>query len=68
MDLQLRDKVIIVTDGARGIGEGIVNVLAKEDAIPVIVGHTEADNIELVEVSKSKRKTSFPGGSGTYGS
>ena len=33
MDLQLKDKVIIVTGGARGIGEGIVKVLAKEGAI-----------------------------------
>ena len=28
MDLQLKDKVIIVTGGAKGIGEGIVKVLA----------------------------------------
>jgi L-fucose dehydrogenase len=28
MDLQLKDKVIIVTGGAKGIGEGIVRVLA----------------------------------------
>ena len=29
MDLQLQDKVIIVTGGAKGIGEGIVQVLAR---------------------------------------
>ena len=28
MDLNLKDKVIIVTGGAKGIGEGIVKVLA----------------------------------------
>ncbi len=28
MDLQLKNKVIIVTGGAKGIGEGIVKVLA----------------------------------------
>ena len=44
MDLQLQDKVIIVTGGAKGIGEGIVQVLAGEGAIPVIVGRNEADN------------------------
>ncbi len=44
MDLQLKDKVIIVTGGAKGIGEGIVRVLAAEGAIPVIVGRSEEDN------------------------
>ncbi len=44
MDLQLNDKVIIVTGGAKGIGEGIVKLLAKEGAVPVIIGRSEADN------------------------
>jgi L-fucose dehydrogenase len=49
MDLQLKDKIIIVTGGAKGIGEGIVRLLAKEGAWPVIVGRSEADNKKLVE-------------------
>nr|WP_068892497.1 SDR family oxidoreductase [Pedobacter panaciterrae] len=49
MDLQLKDKVIIVTGGAKGIGEGIVRVLAKEGAIPVIIGRNEADNLKVVD-------------------
>lgn len=49
MDLQLKDKVIIVTGGAKGIGEGIVRVLAVEGAIPVIVGRNEADNKKLAD-------------------
>ncbi|MBD0254612.1 MAG: SDR family oxidoreductase [Cytophagales bacterium] len=54
MDLQLRDKVIIVTGGAKGIGEGIVRVLAAEGAIPVIVGRNEDDNRQAVaEVEKA---------------
>ncbi len=48
MDLQLKDKVIIVTGGAKGIGEGITKVLASEGAIPVIVGHNEEDNLKTV--------------------
>jgi len=37
MDLQLKDKVIIVTGGAKGIGAAIVRACAAEGAIPVIV-------------------------------
>lgn len=48
MDLGLKDKVIIVTGGAKGIGEGIVRVLAAEGAIPFIVGRNAADNRRLV--------------------
>lgn len=47
MDLGLRDKIIIVTGGAKGIGEGIVRVLAAEGAIPVIIGRNEEDNQKL---------------------
>lgn len=49
MNLNLKDKVIIVTGGAKGIGEGIVKVLAEEQAIPVIVGRNKEDNIKLAE-------------------
>jgi len=48
MDLELSDKVIIVTGGAKGIGEGIVKVLSAEGAIPVIVGRNESDNSKTV--------------------
>ena len=49
MDLQLNDKVIIVSGGAKGIGEGIVKVLAAEGAIPVIIGRSEEDNLITVK-------------------
>lgn len=48
MDLELNDKIIIVSGGAKGIGEGIVKVLAGEGAVPVIIGRNEADNQQVV--------------------
>ena len=36
MDLGLKDKIIIVTGGSKGIGAGIVSLLAKEAAFPII--------------------------------
>ena len=49
MNLGLDQKIIVVTGGAKGIGEGIVKVLAAENAIPVIVGRKEEDNIKTLE-------------------
>jgi L-fucose dehydrogenase len=59
MDLQLQNKVIIVTGGAKGIGEGIVQVLAGEGAIPVIVGRNAADNQKVVDDLAGKGFKSF---------
>jgi NAD(P)-dependent dehydrogenase (short-subunit alcohol dehydrogenase family) len=59
MDLQLKDKVIIVTGGAKGIGEGIVRVLANEGAIPVIVGRNEEDNKKLQDEILAEGKQAF---------
>ena len=56
MDLQLKDKVIIVTGGAKGIGAGIVRVLASEGAVPVIVGRNEANNLQLVNELKAQHE------------
>ena len=59
MNLHLKDKVIIVTGGAKGIGAGIVKVLATEGAIPVIVGRNEEDNLAMVtEVEQAGGKVS----------
>lgn len=49
MNLNLQDKIIIVTGGAKGIGEGISTALAAEGAIPVIVGRNAADNQVAVD-------------------
>ena len=48
MDLELKEKVVIVTGGAKGIGEAITKTLAKEGAIVVIVGRNENDNNKAV--------------------
>ena len=54
MDLGLKNKVIIVTGGARGIGEGIVRVLSEEGAVVAIVGRNQEDNLKLQnELEKS---------------
>jgi L-fucose dehydrogenase len=59
MDLQLSDKIIIVTGGAKGIGEGIVQVLANEGAIPVIIGRNEDDNNKLLNEITGKGQRAF---------
>src|SRR5688572_20499164 len=47
MDLHLRDRVILVSGGAKGIGASVCRVLAQEGAIPVIIGRNQADNQRL---------------------
>jgi L-fucose dehydrogenase len=48
MDLRLKDRVIIVTGGAKGIGASIVLACGLEGAIPVIIGRgaTAADELQ----------------------
>jgi len=53
MDLQLQNKIIVVSGGAKGIGEGISLLLAKEKAIPVIVGRNKEDNLKTVKAIES---------------
>jgi L-fucose dehydrogenase len=48
MDLKFTGKIVIVTGGAKGIGEGIVKLLAAEGAIPVIIGRNGDDNTQVV--------------------
>ncbi len=43
MDLQLTDKVIVVTGGDKGIGRAIAQVLAQERALPFIISRKEKD-------------------------
>ena len=59
MDLGLKNKIIIVSGGARGIGEGIVKLLASEGAIPVIIGRNEKDNLKTLKEIENNRGSAF---------
>ena len=60
MDLGLKDKVVIVTGGAKGIGEGIVRSFAGEKAIVVIVNRSGGEGEVLRdEINASGGKASF---------
>lgn len=52
MDLHLKDKVVIVTGGASGIGAAISLTLAEEGAIPVILGKSSM-SAEFIEQLKA---------------
>ncbi len=47
MDLQLRDKVVLITGGAKGIGAAVVRACADEGALPISVDRDEHTNREL---------------------
>jgi L-fucose dehydrogenase len=59
MDLGLKDKIIIVSGGAKGIGEGIARVLGSEGAQVVIIGRNEADNQRTVEAIEKNGGRAF---------
>ena len=60
MNLQLQNKVIIVTGGSKGIGHAITHVLADEGAIPFIVSRDEKSVLKTVQqIQKKGGKCSF---------
>ncbi|MDO5968924.1 SDR family oxidoreductase [Flavivirga aquimarina] len=54
MDLQLKDKVVIVTGGSKGIGLGIVESLVREGAIPAIITRNKASVLEIIPEFKKR--------------
>src|ERR1700736_1079953 len=54
MDLQLKNKVVVITGGAKGIGAAIARGCAREGAIPVLVDKdAEAGKLLQSELQKS---------------
>lgn len=47
MDLHLKDKVVVITGGAKGIGAAITRAVAQEGAVPVIVDRDPEAATEL---------------------
>ena len=59
MDLGIKNKVMIITGGSKGIGEGISRRVAEEGAIPVIASRAKATGESLVRELKSQGKEAF---------
>jgi L-fucose dehydrogenase len=60
MDLQLKDKVVLITGGAKGIGAAITRGCAREGGIPVFVDKDEKAGKELVsELGQSGVRCEF---------
>jgi L-fucose dehydrogenase len=59
MDLQLKEKVIVVSGGAKGIGWGISEALAAEGAVPFIIGRSEEDNAVAVKAIEATGGNAF---------
>lgn len=57
MNLNLKNKIIIVTGGSKGIGLGICKVLVSEGAIPVIIGRNKPTILAAVKEFKEKGQT-----------
>lgn len=58
MDLQLKDKVVVITGGAKGIGAATARACASEGAVPVVMDQdAEAGNLLRSEL-RSDGKTS----------
>lgn len=57
MDLKLKDKAVIVTGGAKGIGQAISESLASEGALVMIAGRKAEDNQKAVDAIRANGGT-----------
>jgi NAD(P)-dependent dehydrogenase (short-subunit alcohol dehydrogenase family) len=54
MNLNLQDKVFLISGGAKGIGGAISKGLIAEGAIPVFIDPSEKEGKEILELAKGK--------------
>lgn len=54
MDLELKDKRIVVTGGASGIGLAICHVLAAEGAVPLLIDRDRERSLEAVDTIEAQ--------------
>ena len=60
MDLNVKDKVVLITGGAKGIGAAITRVLADEGSVPAIIDKDSKSGHELeCEILKRGGKARF---------
>lgn len=60
MDLELSDKVFLVSGGAKGIGAGIMRALAAEGAVAIAIGRSPEAGRQLVdEIRQGGGKAAF---------
>ncbi|WP_186029555.1 SDR family oxidoreductase [Burkholderia gladioli] len=59
MNLDLQDKVVLVTGGAAGIGGAITHALAAEGAIPVVLDRNAPDDAFASQLRDQQPRTRF---------
>ena len=59
MDMGLKDKIVVVTGGASGIGAAISMALADEGAVPVIYARTPPSDTFLAELARKSPKAGW---------
>lgn len=59
MNLEIQNKIIIVTGGTKGIGGAISRAIAREEGIPVFIGRNQETGENLVQELKDENKEAF---------
>jgi L-fucose dehydrogenase len=59
MELNLTEKVYLISGGAKGIGAAITNLIAEEGGIPVVVGRSKDEANEMIKKLTQKKKEAY---------